>query len=89
MMNDPVIERERALRRIRLLVERVEQDCSLRHPEICRMRASLESITPPMTHADIVWLLDVLHCTTANCPGTAHCAMLRSDLENELKEFDS
>ena len=88
-MHEQSIERERALRRIRLLVERVEQDCSLRHPEICRLRASLDSFTDPVTHADVAWLLDILHCTTANCPGSAHCAMLRSDLENELKEFDA
>ena len=88
-MHEQTIERERALRRIRLLVERVEQDCMLRHPDICRLRTSLDSLSRPMSHADVVRLLEILHCTTANCPGTAHCAMLRSDLENELKEFDS
>jgi hypothetical protein len=89
MQDTAAIERDRALRRIRLLVARVEQDCSLRHPEICRLRPTLESTSHNLTHDDVVAILDLLRCTAADCPGNEHCVMLRRDLENELKEFDS
>lgn len=89
MTNEVAIDRDRALRRIRLLVTRVEQDCSLHHPELCRLRMMLDKRDRPLTHEDVMWLVDILHCSTADCTGTERCEMLRTDLENELKEFDS